>query len=102
MRDDAAQVLLPAEVLAVDVSEVRDEEGVLVAGFAVIGVDGLHMLLQSRSDHFLSKLGAILFVLFMDSLHRGLVEVVGLSMPRRIVRAEVDRDRCHSLCGWCV
>ena len=102
VRNDAAQVLLPAEVLAVDVSEVRDEEGVLVASLAVVGVHGLHMLLQGSSDQFFGKLGAILSVLFIDSLQRGLVEVIGLSMPRRIVRAEVEGDRCHNLCGWCV
>ena len=102
VRNDAAQVLLPAEVLAVDVSEVRDEEGVLVASLAVVGVHGLHMLLQGSSDQFFGKLGAILSVLFIDSLQRRLVEVIGLSMPRRIVRAEVEGDRCHNLCGWCV
>lgn len=95
VRDDTAQVFLPAQVLAVDISKVGDEEGVFITSLAVIGVDGLHMLLQRRADHFFGKLNAILSMLFS----RFTVEVIGLCRPWRIVRAKVDRDGCHSL-GW--
>ena len=93
VRDDTTQMFLPAQVLAVDVSKVGDEEGVFITGLAVIGVDGLHMLLQRRADHFFGKLNAILSMLFS----RFTVEVIGLCRPWRIVRAKVDRDGCHSL-----
>lgn len=48
---DAVEVLLPAQVLAVDVAHVGDEESVLFAGLASIFVDALHTLLQSTADH---------------------------------------------------
>lgn len=97
VRNDTSQVLLPAEVLAVDVSKVRDEEGILVASLAVISVDGLHVLLQGRSDHFFGKLRAMLSMLFTYFVGSRIVEVIGLCRPGRIVRAEIDSDRCHSL-----
>ena len=67
--------------------------GVFITGLAVVGVDGLHMLLQRRADHFFGKLNAILSMLFSGFI----VEVIGLCRPWRIVRAKVDRDGCHSL-----
>jgi hypothetical protein len=102
VRNDAAKVFLPTQVLAVDVSKVGNEEGVFVSSLAVVGVDRPYMLLQRRSDHFFGKLDAILSMLFTSSVQSRFVEVSALYRPGRIVRAKVDRDRCHSLCnrGW--
>jgi hypothetical protein len=97
VRDDAAQVFLPAQMLAVDVSKVGNEEGVFVSRLAVIGVNSLHMLLQRCSDHFFGKPDAILSMLFTSSVRSRFVEVIGLCRPGRKVRAKVDRDGCHSL-----
>jgi hypothetical protein len=95
--NDTSEVFLPAQVLTVDISKVGNEEGVFISRLAVIGVDGLHMLLQRRADHLFGKLNAILSMLLTSSSGSGLVEVIGLCRPGRIVRAKVDRDRCHSL-----
>lgn len=57
---DAGQVLLPAEVLAVDLAEVCHEEGVLVAGVTHLVVDGDDALVESVADQLLGVHGAML------------------------------------------
>jgi len=47
MRLDTAKMLLPAQVLAVDLAQVGYEEGVLVTCSADIVVNGLDTVLQS-------------------------------------------------------
>lgn len=46
MRLDTSQMLLPAEVLAVDLAQVGHEEGVLIPYATLIVVNGLHTGLE--------------------------------------------------------
>ena len=43
---DPAQVLLPAQMLAVDLAQIADEEGILLADAASVLVDSLDAALQ--------------------------------------------------------
>lgn len=56
---NAGQVLLPAHMLAIDVTEVSDEEGVFVTGLAHFMVDGLHTAVEGVANHLLGNGGAI-------------------------------------------
>lgn len=60
MRLDAAQVLLPAKVLAVDLAQVSDEEGILVANVAGIRVNSLNTALQSLPSQLSGQRGAMI------------------------------------------
>ena len=53
------QVHLPAEMLAVDLAHVGDEEGFLLASLAGIGVDAANVFLQGIVDDCLCILVAI-------------------------------------------
>lgn len=52
---DAREVQLPALVLTVDLAEVGDEEGVLLAGLALVDVDALDALAQGLADELLGR-----------------------------------------------
>lgn len=53
MRLDPAQVLLPAQVLAVDLAQVTNEEGIFFASAASILIDRLDTALQSIPNQLL-------------------------------------------------
>ena len=55
VRLDTLEILLPAQVLAVDVSHVGDEKSILVAGLARVFIDVLHALLQGVANHLLGN-----------------------------------------------
>lgn len=44
------EILLPTQVLAIDLSEVSDEESVFVAGLAKLMIDSLGTALQGLAD----------------------------------------------------
>lgn len=54
MRLDTAQMLLPAEMLAVDLAQVGDEEGVLVPYATFIVVNGLDAGLEGVPNQLLA------------------------------------------------
>ena len=61
-RLDAGQVLLPAHVLAVNLSEVADKEGVLVTWVAGFMVDGFHALAKRIANHMFGQNSSIVMV----------------------------------------
>lgn len=56
---DACQVLLPAHMLAVDLAQVGYEEGVFVAYFAGIMIDGLNAALEGFPNQLLCLCSAM-------------------------------------------
>jgi hypothetical protein len=56
---DAGQVLLPAQVLAVDLAQVGDEEGVFLADATEVVVDGVDAGLERVTNQTLCMDGAI-------------------------------------------
>jgi hypothetical protein len=54
VRLDASQMLLPALMLAVDLAQVGDEEGVLFAIVACVVINALHAGLEGFPDQLLS------------------------------------------------
>lgn len=58
-RPDPRKVLLPAHVLAIDISQVRDVKGVLFAGVAQFMVHGFHPLVESLTNQLLGVDGVI-------------------------------------------
>jgi hypothetical protein len=82
---DAGEVLLPAEVLAVDLTKVCDKEGVFLAGVAELMVDGAHALAEGLADQLLriesnivlkstQILGFLLYNMIMDDILDVIVE----------------------------
>jgi hypothetical protein len=57
---DSREILLPAKMLAVDLSEVSNEESVFVARLTHLMVNGLHTLVESLTDELLWSNHAIL------------------------------------------
>lgn len=100
MRLDASQVLLPAKVLTVDLAQVSDEEGVLVANVTEIVVDSLDTALQSCANELR---GCTCAMVVNANNGRGTVVEVLFVVQRGVVflwRGR-KRRRCHSLaeCG---
>ena len=52
---DAGKIQLPALVLTVNLAKISDEEGVLLAGLAVVNVDALDALAQGLADELLGR-----------------------------------------------
>ena len=52
---DAGEVQLPTLILAVDVAEISDEEGVLLAGHALVAVNPVDALAQGLTDEVLRR-----------------------------------------------
>jgi len=52
---DARQVDLPTHVLSVNLAEVGNEEGILSASLAHIGIDAFDVSLKGVADHALSQ-----------------------------------------------
>lgn len=52
---DALQVLLPAQMLAVHVTHVGNEEGIFVASLTGVFVNVLYALLQCATNHLLGE-----------------------------------------------
>lgn len=82
---DAGEVLLPAEVLAVNLTKVCDKEGVFLAGVAELMVDGAHALAEGLADQLLriesnivlkstQILGFLLYNMIMDGILDVIVE----------------------------
>jgi hypothetical protein len=82
---DAGEVLLPAEMLAVNLTEVCDKEGVFLAGVAELMVDGAHALAEGLADQLLriesnivlkstQILGFLLYNMIMDDILDVIVE----------------------------
>lgn len=82
---DAGQVLLPTEVLAVNLTKVCDKEGVFLAGVAELMVDGAHALAEGLADQLLriesnivlkstQILGFLLYNMVMDDILDVIVE----------------------------
>lgn len=61
---DARQVHLPAEVLAVDLTEVGHKEGVLLSGLAVLVVNALHALAEGIANQLLGGRTLMVVVVF--------------------------------------
>lgn len=61
MRLHTGQVLLPAEMLAVDLAKVGDEKGVFVAYIAGVMINSLDTAFQGRSNQLLGFPGAMIF-----------------------------------------
>lgn len=57
---NAREILLPAEVLAVDFAKISNKEGVFVAGIAHFVVDGLNALVKSFSNQLFCDSRAIM------------------------------------------
>ena len=99
---DALQILLPTQVLAIDVPHVGDEEGILITGLASVFINILHVLLQSMANHLLGDGLSIVVELVLD---RG--SVMFNSADRRvdywirqrqssiILEGGCDGRRCH-------
>lgn len=62
---DPREILLPAKMLAVDLSEVSNEESILVARLTHLMVNGLHALVESLADELLWSNHAILLKRFL-------------------------------------
>jgi alpha-N-acetylglucosamine transferase len=50
---DSREILLPAEMLAVDLAQVGNEEGIFVARLTHLMVNGLHALVESLTNELL-------------------------------------------------
>lgn len=55
VRLDTLEILLPTQVLTVDLAHIGDEEGILITGVAGVVVDALDALLQGTTNHLLSN-----------------------------------------------
>lgn len=62
---DPREILLPAKMLAVDLSEVSNEESIFVARLTHLMVNGLHALVESLTDELLWSNHAILLKRFL-------------------------------------
>lgn len=82
---DAGEVLLPAEMLAVNLTKICDKEGVFLAGVADLVVDGAHALAEGLADQLLriesnivfkstQILGFLLYNMIMDDILDVIVE----------------------------
>lgn len=58
-RSDAGQILLPAHVLTVDVAKIGDEKGILLAGVALLMVDGLDAVDEGLANELLGNGGTV-------------------------------------------
>ncbi|KAI6762718.1 hypothetical protein HG530_008698 [Fusarium avenaceum] len=47
---DSREILLPAEMLAIDLAQVSNEEGIFVAGLTHLMINGFHTLVESLTD----------------------------------------------------
>jgi len=52
-RPDPREILLPAEMLAVDLAEVGNEESIFITRLTHLMVNGLHTLVESLTDELL-------------------------------------------------
>ena len=94
MRLDTSQILLPAQMLAVDLAQVSDEEGILVANVTDVVVDSLDTALQSGANELLGAARAIVATAAEITVARILFVI-----QRNVVflgRGRKSR-RCHSL-----
>jgi hypothetical protein len=90
-RLDAREVLLPAEMLAVNLPEVCDKEGILLAGVAELMVDGAHAVAEGLADQLLRidsnivlKRTQILRFLLYNMIMDDILDVI------------VEDSRCHN------
>jgi hypothetical protein len=94
VRLDASEILLPAHVLAVDVAEVSNEKGILIADVAGVVVNSLDTALQSRANQLLGFPGAMVF---------NTTQCVGADGLQRVFQRRLvffgsgDSRRCHAL-----
>lgn len=94
VRLDTRQVLLPPQVLTVDLTQISDEEGVLVANVTDIVIDSLDTALQSCANELLGFSHAMVV-----NAAKGTVVEVRFVIQRDVVflwRGRKSR-RCHSL-----
>lgn len=74
---DTRQVELPAEMLSIDLAEVRHKEGVLVSGLAELIVDALDALAEGLADQLLGEtqvlMVAMVVVMFMAMLVQAMI-----------------------------
>ena len=70
---DAGQIELPAEMLSIDLAEVRHKKGVLVSGFAELRVDILDTLAESFANQLLGQVLSIAMVKFMTVVVRDMI-----------------------------
>ena len=89
VRLDPLEVHLPAEVLAVDLAHVGDEEGILLAGLAGISVNALHARLHSIVDQLL---GVRTVEAMMISLDHSFLSFI----DRDVLLRDFDGRRCHA------
>lgn len=97
VRLDTSQVLLPAQVLAVDLAQVSDEESVLVADVTDVMIDSLDTALQSGANELLGIARAIVG----DAAERTVAEKLFV-IQRNVVFLGRGREsrRCHSLARY--
>ena len=98
VRLDASQVLLPSQVLTVDLAQVSDEESVLVADVTDVVVDSLDTALQSCANELLGGARAIV----VNGAKGTVVEILFV-FQRGVVFLWRGREsrRCHSLASSC-
>jgi hypothetical protein len=68
VRLNALQMVLPAQVLAIDITHVGDEKSIFVASLARVVVDVLHPLLQGTSDHLLGDIVSLVLKAVVQDL----------------------------------
>lgn len=90
-RPNTRQVLLPAKVLAIDLAEVGDVEGVLITRLAELMVNGFHAAVQSLADQDFGINGSMIMIL--KWLHEvGRLQYIMIDM----VGVALDSCCCHN------
>jgi hypothetical protein len=92
MRLDPRQILLPAHMLTVDLAQVGDEEGILVAGIAGVWINGLNAALQSLPNQLFGYASAM-----MDGCTKSPINRRTVCVRLVVLLGRRDSRRCHAL-----
>lgn len=96
-----SEVLLPAEVLAVDLAHVGDEESILISGLARVLINALDALLQGLTNHLLgNRLPAVdildvLMIMLLNGADGGIKWSRLQRQSSIFLEGSCDGGRCH-------